>query len=312
MINIFKTHFTGSFGFISIEKIMNFTEQRRQQFLTEEYYISYKDYRDESLVLILESDAFEDDQYNCGEAERWTLLEDMYKGLLYIEYTAGKPIEEMIPLFEKVIESYEKQAEALAIFNQSEKPSVIATQSATLNILGLAFLLNRNDLFVRIHQLVNGEGERHSGEDEIINKFFKLHDPQHPTNNEGKLFSFAYSTLCDVIDNVLVKKDKVHALELLDEYLSDWYQMNKHESWYNGHLDLENKVSYIGYWAFEAAALVYLLDLDDRSLHHYLFYPKDIVQWARSQKTNNKQSSEVRQLSVAAGDKCPKTGRIQT
>ena len=115
---------------------MNFTEQRRQQFLTEEYYISYKDYRDESLVLILESDAFEDDQYNCGEAERWTLLEDMYKGLLYIEYTAGKPIEEMIPLFEKVIESYEKQAEALAIFNQSEKPSVIATQSATLNILG--------------------------------------------------------------------------------------------------------------------------------------------------------------------------------
>ena len=54
--------------------------------------------------------------------------------------------------------------------------------------------------------------------------------------------------------------------------------------------------------------MVYLLDLDDSSLHKYLFYPKDIVQWARSQKPNNKLSSEIRQLNVVAGEKCPKAG----
>ena len=85
--------------------------------------------------------------------------------------------------------------------------------------------------------------------------------------------------------------------------------MNKQEIWYNSHLDLENQNSYVGYWSFEAAALVYLLDLDDSSLHKYLFYPKDIVAWARKNNTQ----SEVTQdnlpvLKVKAGEKSPKTG----
>ncbi|MEG0487696.1 MAG: DUF1911 domain-containing protein, partial [Acinetobacter sp.] len=65
-------------------------------------------------------------------------------------------------------------------------------------------------------------------------------------------------------------------------------QMNKHELWYNSHLEPAEELRYSGYWAFEAAALVYLLDLDDSALHKYLFYPKDIVQWARSQKPSKK------------------------
>ena len=156
--------------------------------------------------------------------------------------------------------------------------------------------------------MVNGEGERHSGEDEIINKFFKLNDPKHLTINEGKLFSLPYSSLCDVIDNVLIKNNKERALEYLDEYLSDWYQMNKHETWYNGHLDLENKVAYVGYWAFEVAALVYLLDLDDSTLQKYLFYPQDIVQWARSQKASYEPNLDTQQYSIAAGEICPRSG----
>lgn len=273
---------------------MNFTEQRRQQFLTEEYYISYKDYRDESLVLILESDAFEDDQYNCGEAERWTLLEDMYKGLLYIEYTAGKPIEEMIPLFEKVIESYEKQAEALAVFHKSKKPSILTEIGKMLSIIGLAYLLDRRDLLPRITTLINGENGGRLIEDAITSRFLRFNHPDHPVIAVGDeaLYNPAYHMdWCKVIDNVNDDENKKNAVIYLDDYLSDWYQTNKHEFWYNGHLDLENSSAYSGYWAFEAAALVYLLNLDDRSLHHYLFYPKDIVQWARSQKTNNKQSS---------------------
>ncbi|MDW5470019.1 hypothetical protein R7J45_20525, partial [Acinetobacter baumannii] len=77
--------------------------------------------------------------------------------LLYLTYTAGHSIQELIPVFEKVIDGYEKQSEALALFHKSEKPSVITSQNETLNILSLAFLLHRNDLFPRIHSLVNGE-----------------------------------------------------------------------------------------------------------------------------------------------------------
>lgn len=286
----------------------DFTLQRRQQFLTEEYYSNILNHYNESIKLFIESYAFEDDQYNCGEASRWSLITAINLDFLYLTYTAGKQIEELTPLFEKVIEGYERQSEALAIFNKSEKPSVIATQNETLNILALAFLLNRNDLFSRIHPLVNGEGDGHTGEDEIINKFFKLSDPKHPTVNEGNLFALGYAKLCDVIDNVLVKDNKEHAIELLDEYLADWYQMNKNELWFNSHLAPVEEMRYCGYWAFEAAALVYLLDLDDNSLHRHLFYPKDIVQWIRSSTPTKVTTDDVAKIKVKGGDKCSKTG----
>jgi len=57
--------------------VSNFTEQRRQQFLTEDYYLKTKEYNEEGIPLYLESDAFEDDQYNCGEASRWTAITDI-------------------------------------------------------------------------------------------------------------------------------------------------------------------------------------------------------------------------------------------
>lgn len=282
----------------------NFTEQRRQQFITERYYQNSYNFYNEDIPFWIESDAFEDDEYNCGEKSRWNLITDDYSFLLYLEYIAGKPVEELIPLFEKVIEGYEQQAQALAIFHKSKKPSVIATQSTTLNVLSLAFLLHQNDLFSRIHSLINGEGDRHTGEDEIINKFFKLNDSTHPTVNDGNLFSLKYSKLCDVIDNVLVKSNKDQAVELLEEYLSDWYQMNKRELWYNSHLESEEEFKYCGYWAFEAAALVYLLDLDDHSLHKYLYYPKDIVQWIRNKKPNQITKHGAQQVRIAAGESC--------
>lgn len=288
--------------------MVDFLEQRRQQFLTEDYYKSAYDFYIEDVDFWKESDTFEDDQYNCGEDKRWTLITNDYSFLLYLAYTAGKSIEEVIPLFEKVIEGFEKQSEALAIFHKSKKPSVIPTQNETLNILGLAFLLNRNDLFTRIHSLVNGEGESHTGEDEIINKFFKLHDSTHPTFNEGNLFALGYAKLCDVIDNVQVKNNKENAIKYLDEYLADWYQMNKNALWFNSHLAPAEELKYCGYWAFEAAALAYLLDLDDTSLHKHLFYPKDIVQWIRNQTTFKVSNDDSTRIKVKGGEKCLKTG----
>ena len=262
----------------------HFENQRRQKYLTETYYIGYREYRDESIPLVLESDAFEDDEYNSGEAERWQLLYDMYLNLLYIEYTAGSSIDGLIPIFKKAVNAIDKKAEALAIFENGKKPSVIPTENETLNIISLAYLLDQKDLLHVIHQLVNGEDQAHMNEDEIINKLFGLNDPKHPFVSEGTLYDLSYSPLCDVIDQVKKKNDPKHALELLDDYLSSWYKNHKNhknQSWYNSHLDLESSVAYSGYWAFEAAALVYLLDLDDFCLHKYLFYPKDIVQWIR-------------------------------
>lgn len=291
--------------------MQNFTEKRRQQFLTETYYTRYKDYRNESILLILESDAFENDEYNCGENERWVFIQDMYHGLMYIEYTAGKAIEKLIPLLEKVIDAYEKQAEALATFKKTKKPSIITEIGEMLSIIGLAYLLDRRDLLPRITTLINGENGGRLREDAITSRFLRFNDLNHSVIELGDeaLYNPAYHTdWCKVIDHTNDEENKKYAVQALDEYLSDWYQMNKHELWYNSHLDLENKFSYIGYWAFEAAALVYLLDLDDRSLHKYLYYPKDIVQWIRNKKPNQIIKNESEQVRVAARESCPRSG----
>ena len=53
-------------------------------------------------------------------------------------------------------------------------------------------------------------------------------------------------------------------------------------SWHNSHFDMrEEGGAYFGYWAIEAAAAVYLLELDDRSFRDHIVYPKDLVDYAR-------------------------------
>ena len=39
--------------------------------------------------------------------------------------------------------------------------------------------------------------------------------------------------------------------------------------------------SYVGYWAFSAAAFTYLYDIDDSGYRDELVYPKDLVDYAR-------------------------------
>ncbi|NYI01990.1 PoNe immunity protein domain-containing protein [Cupriavidus plantarum] len=42
-----------------------------------------------------------------------------------------------------------------------------------------------------------------------------------------------------------------------------------------------SKPSY-GYWAFEAAAVSVLFNIDDTPFRHHPLYPKDLADWARA------------------------------
>ncbi|KDN15677.1 PoNe immunity protein domain-containing protein [Snodgrassella communis] len=45
-------------------------------------------------------------------------------------------------------------------------------------------------------------------------------------------------------------------------------------------------MSFCGYWCFEAAAVASLKDIDESSLHRFIYYPKDMVEYACN---NNRQ-----------------------
>ena len=77
------------------------------------------------------------------------------------------------------------------------------------------------------------------------------------------------------------------ALENLHRFLKHWYKDLAGCGWHDSHKPNEagQQGGYYGYWSFEAGAAVLLLGIeDDSSLEQYLYYPKDLVAWAREHK----------------------------
>ena len=92
-------------------------------------------------------------------------------------------------------------------------------------------------------------------------------------------FPKPYQPLYDAIKGDGVSPSKEARQASLAQYLRGWYKGMKECYWYNTH----KKSVFVGYWAFEAALVTLLYDLDDSSYSHMLYYPKDLVDHARAQ-----------------------------
>lgn len=89
-----------------------------------------------------------------------------------------------------------------------------------------------------------------------------------------------YLPLKSIIENY--KNNKKEAEKEMKLYLDKWYLNNKNAYWYEAHKS-KAKI-YFGYWCLEAAALTYILDLDDSEYLDNQYYPKDLVKYARNKK----------------------------
>ncbi len=67
--------------------------------------------------------------------------------------------------------------------------------------------------------------------------------------------------------------------ELLKTYLNDWYSLRKEAPWYNSHL---KEKGYSGYWAWEVAAVVKCMQINDEDLKDNPFYPYDMAHWNKT------------------------------
>jgi hypothetical protein len=87
----------------------------------------------------------------------------------------------------------------------------------------------------------------------------------------------------------------------------------KSTTWHDSHLNLTARgPGYYGYWAVEAAAVAYLLELDDSTFRDHLVYPKDLIDFAREMDTAEESSLAIKQdlsgMRVEGGQPCPKAG----
>lgn len=98
---------------------------------------------------------------------------------------------------------------------------------------------------------------------------------------------------------------------LMSEYLQDWYGASRREPYYDSH---KKNDSFTGYWSWEAAAITYLLDIDDSSYRGIKFYPGDLVEFARNIHAPRgvEGNSGEEELRTKSGQACPKSGTWET
>jgi Domain of unknown function (DUF1911) len=100
--------------------------------------------------------------------------------------------------------------------------------------------------------------------------------------------------------------------ELMAEYLEDWYEASRRESYYDSHAR-NDAMSFKGYWSWEAAAITYLLGINDSSYRDAEFYPKDLVAFARQLDKETKGAvpvpeQERQRHRVEGGQPCTQAG----
>jgi hypothetical protein len=297
--------------------------KRRQQFLGEDHYRAQ---------LSLWEDVIARQLANLSKPEGsdrgWhgRLLQGI-AGDLYVKlslrYTAGEPIEPLRAELEAVVAAYERYGEHLWKHTGDRNDWVfdfddLDVYCELMQLVGLCFLLHRRDLLPRIAALQDGldavgqKGQGAGGADWLFEEFMSYAvGPENRYESETIHWSRTYEALADAMSSA----DNPQALKDVDRFLKHWYKTLAGTGWHDSHKPDENgdQGGYYGYWSFEAGAAVLLLGIEDDSpLRKYLYYPKDLVAWARDHSALTAPpgpgGSAATRLRCEAGQPCPRAG----
>ncbi|TAJ12413.1 DUF1911 domain-containing protein [Marinilabiliaceae bacterium JC017] len=245
-------------------------------------------------LMSLDYDALKDGKVADSKIE-WTkfdILRDSIE-VLIAEYSCGsdfdtlkkntfdvikKMKDDWIPLCTKVKSGSEKN---IMYLNQY----MVEPYGVMLRLLSLAFLLNvpDNDFQILIDVI---------DRDKISDKIYEFLIPSRFPNRIQKReedYDEKKSVILKVYKNLrqaIIQRNKKEGARLVKKFLEkDFY--NKHSGFFDNH---KSKVDlYYGYWSFEAAAVTCILELDDSSYRDNQYYPKDLVDYYRTNyPLNNK------------------------
>ena len=134
----------------------------------------------------------------------------------------------------------------------------------TLHLIALCYLLQREDLLPRLLEVILANAEDDLEPDTTIEDFLDYHFKNRPDPDYVQMGKHAI-----LFGEAMRGETKEEQLEELNAYLKDWYNemVGMSDLEYQSHLDPEQN-GFCGYWAFEAAAIVYLDDLDDTELRN--------------------------------------------
>lgn len=295
---------------------MTFNNKRRQQFLVESYVRTKLAEFDE----VIDSQEGLESNLRSKERQRgWHA--SLARGVgwenfnrLQLRYTAGDDISPLRQELEIIVAAYERFGELMWRDTQDRNEPVFTftfldEYCTLMQLIGLCFLLHRRDLLSRIAALQDGEGGHNGGADTLYEELMAY--------GIGAETRYESDWLChkkpyEPLFHGLTETTPERALKEVDLYLKHWYRDLAGTGWHDSHKpdELGNQGGYYGYWSFEAGAAVLLLGIeDDSSLHKYLYYPKDLVAWAREHAAlSQSEDKAAPRLRALGGEVCPREG----
>ena len=296
---------------------MEFQQKRRQQFLGESAYAKalafYERSEKELLQNLNENREYPD---SVMRVSRTIAFDKFFR--LVLRYTGGAAISELRQELEGVVAAYEAHGDALWTATADRNESVfdfdfLDDYCALMQLVGLCYLLHRRDLLPRIAAMQDGIDGANGGSD-VIYEEFMIHvfgmEQRYQTEHASQVRPYEH------LFYALTEDTSEKQLKELGLFLKRWYKDLVGTGWHDSHKPDEagEQGGYCGYWSFEAGAAVLLLGIDDdSSLHQYLYYPKDLVAWAREHQrlrgdTSGGGKAAALRLRCEAGEPCPREG----
>lgn len=194
--------------------------------------------------------------------------------LLIKRYSRGDALNDLRAMLPEIVDTWEwALREELTVFTAEE----MATRKGfavnfdfyviCLWMMSIALCLEADDdLIARILAVIGNEGQ---------DKLFETLVSQRVAGRKPANH-WLYATVYDALIHVIADPTAMRTPILLSRFLDGWYPSMKKTYWHDAHLGKDGG-GYFGYWCFEAAAVVKLFNLDDRSIRDHRYYPKDLA-----------------------------------
>jgi hypothetical protein len=200
-------------------------------------------------------------------------LHHEYAMLLKYHYSLGNDIAGFKVLIEKSIK-WAVDYYRLPEYKTQKYSDYFGIYYGTISTFSIGYLLG-SDTSLMLEYI---EAIDVCGKDALIDRMIQFSDDKRALSQK-LVYPKAFEALYPVFDAPADQRSLI-----IKEYLSIWYaKVAKKASWFNTHKP-GNGVAFFGYWSFEAAAITFLLNIDDTDYRDIKYYPKDLVDYARNKK----------------------------
>jgi hypothetical protein len=197
--------------------------------------------------------------------------------LISAHYSAGTPLARVTRVYDELLDKlalFNADADAIAHYKGSLQD--IDTYIDTLSLLSLGVLFGTPA--ARLEPVVTFAGK--AGQDGLVDTLVVA--AGFDRSVAKKVIHKPFEWLCRARN----ADDSLEASEAVVEFLKKYYAGVQHAYFYNSHLLDEGAFS--GYWSFEAAAIVYVAEINDEGFQENVFYPAELTRFARSRTGLNR------------------------